>query len=55
MSDKGLSSIDLMIEDLQTTHFEIRSKAKNLGCEEELNEIKSELLQILYDKRSNMR
>lgn len=40
-------AIDLMIEDLHTFHHEIRCRAKNDGCETELETIKRQLLDYL--------
>lgn len=40
-------AIDLMIEDLHTIHHEIRIKAKSEGCEQQLDTIKSQLLDYL--------
>lgn len=36
-----------MVEDLHTVHHEIRCRAKNEGCEEELDIIKQQLLDYL--------
>ena len=38
-----------MIEDLHTQHHEIRSIAKTLECEKELEEIKVAVLEYLYE------
>jgi len=40
-------AIDLMIEDLHNAHHDIRTIAKQEGCESELNTIKSQLLDYL--------
>lgn len=48
MTSKQKQAIDLVIEDLHTQHHEIRSVAKTLQCEKELEEIKVALLQYLY-------
>jgi hypothetical protein len=45
------SAIDLMLEDLQKHHGDIRKSAKHLGCEKELDEIKLDLIEYLYTKR----
>jgi hypothetical protein len=37
-------ALDLMIEDLYTKNIDIRVTAKKLGCEEELDLIKEQLL-----------
>jgi hypothetical protein len=41
-------AIDLMLEDLHTKNIEVRSTAKELGCEEELEELKINLIEYLY-------
>lgn len=41
-------AIDLMLEDLHTKNIEVRTTAKELGCEEELEEIKTNLIDYLY-------
>jgi hypothetical protein len=41
-------AIDLMLEDLHTKNVEVRSTAKQLGCEEELEELKINLIEYLY-------
>ena len=41
-----------MIEDLHTQHHEIRSVAKTLQCEKELEEIKVALLEYLYELKA---
>ena len=40
-------AIDLMLEDLHTKNVDIRSTAKELGCEKELEEIKLNLIEYL--------
>lgn len=40
-------AIDLMIEDLHTKHHEIRSKAKELGCDPDLEKVKNLLIDYL--------
>ncbi len=37
-----------MLEDLHTTHHEIRTVAKKLDCESELEELKINLIDYLY-------
>lgn len=49
MTPKQKQAIDLVIEDLHTQHHEIRSVAKTLQCEKELEEIKVALLEYLYE------
>lgn len=41
-------AIDLMLEDLHTKNIEVRTTAKKLGCEEELEELKINLIEYLY-------
>lgn len=52
MTPKQKQAIDLMIEDLHTQHHEIRSVAKTLQCEKELEEIKVALLEYLYELKA---
>lgn len=47
MNHQKSKAIDLISEDLRTVHHEIRSKAKELGCEQELENIKFQLLNYL--------
>jgi hypothetical protein len=37
-----------MLEDLHTKNIEVRSTSKELGCEEELEELKINLIEYLY-------
>jgi hypothetical protein len=48
MTQKELQAIDLMLEDLHTSHHEIRTTAKQLNCEKELEELKINLIDYLY-------
>lgn len=41
-------AIDLMLEDLHTKNIEVRTTAKKLGCENELEELKINLIEYLY-------
>jgi hypothetical protein len=52
MTQKELQALDLMLEDLQTNHPEIRIVAKNLDCEKELDALKVEILDYLYSIKS---
>ena len=52
MTQKELQALDLMLEDLQTNHPEIRTIAKNLQCEKELEELKVNILEYLYDLKA---
>lgn len=49
MNTKELQAIDLMLEDLHTSHYKIRTTAKELDCEKELEEIKLHIIEYLYD------
>jgi len=49
---KENTAIDLMLEDLHTTHHEIRTTAKKYGCEVELEQIKCQLIDYLYGMKS---
>lgn len=42
-----LKAIDLLLLDLSTVHPNIRSEAKESGCEEELNRYQQELIDHL--------
>jgi hypothetical protein len=48
ISQSKIQAIDLMLEDLHTKNVEVRSIAKQLGCEEELEELKINLIEYLY-------
>jgi len=48
LSQSKKQAIDLMLEDLHTKNVDIRSTAKELRCEEELEEIKLNLIEYLY-------
>jgi hypothetical protein len=49
MTQKELQAIDLMLEDLHTTHHEIRTAAKELDCEQELEQLKVSMIEYLYE------
>ena len=49
MTQKELQAIDLMLEDLHTTHPEIRTAAKELDCEQELEQLKVSMIEYLYE------
>lgn len=53
-STKELKAIDLMLLDLHTIHANIRSEAKELGCEDELNHLKDMFLNELKEKRTQL-
>jgi len=44
-------AIDLMLEDLHTKNIEVRTTAKKLGCENELEELKINLIEYLYSMK----
>ena len=44
-------AIDLMLEDLHTKNVEVRTTAKKLGCEDELEELKINLIEYLYEMK----
>jgi PP-loop superfamily ATP-utilizing enzyme len=46
-----VQAIDLMLEDLHVKNIEIRTTAKKLGCENELESIKCQLIDYLYGMR----
>ena len=52
MNQKELQAIDLMLEDLHTNHHKIRVVAKKLKCERELEELKTSIIDYLYDVKS---
>jgi uncharacterized protein (UPF0305 family) len=47
MTELKKEAINLMLEDLYTIRSDIRERAKVLGCEKELNEIKKCLIEYL--------
>jgi hypothetical protein len=49
MKQKEHQAIDLMLEDLHTSHHEIRIAAKKMNCEKELEIIKNTLIQYLKE------
>lgn len=52
MTQKELQALDLMLEDLHTTHPEIRTVAKELDCEKELDELKTNIIHHLHDLKA---
>lgn len=52
MNKQFAQAIDLMIEDLHTKHHEIRSKAKELGCDPDLEKVKNLLIEYLNSLKS---
>lgn len=51
---KELEAIDLLIQDLNTIHSNIRSEAKEKGCEKELDTWKEEVIEYLTIKRGKI-
>jgi len=51
MNQRKNQAIDLMIEDLYTVHSDIRLAAKELGCESELEKLKTSLIEYLYSQK----
>lgn len=47
MTAKHCQAINLLIEDLYTSHPEIRNQAKIMKCESELNRIRDDVIQYL--------
>jgi hypothetical protein len=47
MTEEQKHAIELMIEDLYTTHSEIRKEAKMFGCEQELLQIRDDIVNYL--------
>lgn len=54
MSNKRIDAIDLIIEDLNIAHSDIRIKSKELGCEIELDDYKNELISYLSQLREKL-
>lgn len=52
MTQKELQALDLMLEDLHTSRPEIRTVAKKLDCEDELEALKVEIIDYLYSIKS---
>jgi adenosine deaminase len=53
MTEQQKHAIDLMIEDLYTIHSEIRKESKMFGCEQELLQIRDDMVKYLksYEKK----
>lgn len=54
MENKKLQAINLMIEDLHTSHTNIRIQSLEFGCDLELEDIKVALLEYLYEMKSKI-
>lgn len=53
MTEHQEQAIDLMIEDLYTIHSEIRKEAKMFGCEQELLNIRDDVVEYLKNYEKN--
>jgi len=47
MTEEQKHAIDLMIEDLYTIHSDIRKESKMFGCEQELLQIRDDMVNYL--------
>lgn len=47
MNEKQKHAIELLIEDLYTTRSDIRKEAKMFGCEQELLQIRDDMINYL--------
>jgi hypothetical protein len=47
MTEEQKHAIELMIEDLYTTHSDIRKEAKMFGCEQELLQLRDNVIDYL--------
>jgi hypothetical protein len=47
MTEQQKEAIDLLIEDLYTIHSDIRKNSKVLGCEQELLQIRDDVIEYL--------
>lgn len=54
MGNKQIDAIDLLIEDLNIAHSDIRIKSKELRCETELDEYKNILISYLTELREQL-
>ena len=51
MSENKENAIDLIVEGLHSIRPELRTRAKKLNCEQELDEIKDQLIKYLHTIR----
>lgn len=51
---KQIDALDLLIEDISTTHPFIRKEAKKLDCENELNFYAQSILEYIRTKRDDV-
>jgi hypothetical protein len=47
MTDQQKHAIELMIEDLYTIHSDIKKESKMFGCEQELLQIRDDMINYL--------
>jgi hypothetical protein len=47
MTEEQKHAIELMVEDLYTIHSEIRKEAKMFGCEQELLQLRDDVIEYL--------
>jgi hypothetical protein len=47
MTEQQKNALDLMIEDLYTVRIDIRKQSKVLGCEQELNKLRDDVVNYL--------
>jgi hypothetical protein len=50
MTPAKQDALTLLLEDLHTIHSNIRTEAKQLGCERELEDLRDEVIQFLKKK-----
>lgn len=48
MTENRKNALDLIAESIQTVQPEFRTRAKKLNCEQELDELKQDLLRYLH-------
>jgi hypothetical protein len=53
MTEEQKHAVDLLIEDLYTTHSDIRKEAKMFGCEQELLQLRDDVIKYLKDYEKN--
>lgn len=53
MNEQQKHAIELMIEDLYTVHSDIRKEAKMFGCEQELIQIRNDMVEYLKSYEQN--
>lgn len=53
MTEEQKHAVDLLIEDLYTTHSDIRKEAKMFGCEPELLQLRDGVVDYLKNYEKN--